>query len=217
MKLEFSAAPASLEGRNMYGFDWKEHVCAIPAPLVTVTTYKPDGKTNATMQSWLCFTNEDGFYCIFGSVNRHKHMYQTLKQRRALVINFPSADNYKACYRTIRHNRMEDDEIIAAGLTAEPAGMVDAPRIRECALNLECEFVWEKELVPGGNSMVVCVKVVNVVMDERWFDEHQQGRYGETGYLYNIHSPINPVTGEESEIYAATLRRLIPQSEIDEG
>ena len=36
MKKEFSAVPACFEGRNMYGFDWKEHVCAIPSPLVTV-------------------------------------------------------------------------------------------------------------------------------------------------------------------------------------
>lgn len=216
MKREFSASPACFNGRDTYGFDWKEFVCAIPSPLVTVTTYKPDGKTNATMQSWLTFTSdESGFYCIFGSVNKHKHMYATMKQRGAVVINFPTADNYMKCYATIWHNRMEDDEIQAAGLTAEKASAVDAPRIRECFLNLECEYQWEHELTPGSDQAVVCVKVVNVVMDERYFDDHQQGRYGETGYLYNVHSPTNPVTGEESEICIAALKLLKSQREME--
>ena len=216
MKKEFSALPDSMKGRNLYGFDWKEFVLAIPSPLVTVTTWKPDGKTNATMQSWLTFTSdESGFYCIFGGVNRRKHMYQTMKQRGALVINFPTAVNYMKCYATIRHNRDEDDEIAAAGLTAEPAAMVDAPRIRECFLNLECEYQWEQELSPGSGCAVVCVKVVNVVMDEAHFDDHQLGRYGETGYLYNVHSPTNPVTGEESETHIAMLKLLKSQRAME--
>lgn len=217
MKKEFAALPESMKARNMYGFDWKEFVLAIPSPLVTVTTWKPGGKTNATMQSWLTFTgDETGFYCIFGSVNRAKHMYRTLKERGACVINFPTAENYMKCYATIWHNRDEDDEIAAAGLTAEPATMVDAPRIRECFLNLECEYQWERELAPGSGQAVMCVKVVNVVMDERHFDNHQLGRYGDTGYLYNVHAPTNPITGEESDICIAGLKLLKTQREMEE-
>lgn len=216
MKKEFASLPDSMKGRNLYGFDWKEFVLAIPSPLVTVTTYKQDGKTNATMQSWLNFTSdENGFYCIFGGVNKHRHMYRTLKEREACVINFPAADHYMKCYATIWHNHDEDDEITAAGLTAEPATAVDAPRIRECFLNLECEYQWERELSPGSNQAVVCVKVMNVVMDERYFDDHQLGRYGDTGYLYNVHSPTNPVNGEESEICIAGLKLLKTQKELE--
>lgn len=49
MKKEFINCPSCFEGQEMYGFDWKEHVVAIPAPLVVVTSYKANGKTNATM------------------------------------------------------------------------------------------------------------------------------------------------------------------------
>ena len=88
MKKEFTDCPSCFEGQEMYGFDWKEHVVAIPSPLVVVTSYKENGKTNATMQSWLTFSNSDGFFCIFADVSKYGHMYSTIKNKKSLVINF---------------------------------------------------------------------------------------------------------------------------------
>lgn len=214
MKKEFRNCPSCFEGKKMYGFDWKEHVVAIPSPLVVVTTYKDNGKTNATMQSWLTFSNSDGFYCIFADVNKHGHMYSSIKKQKALTINFPSADIYMKCYSTISNNQYEDDEIPMAGLTKEEASLVNAPRIKECFLNLECEYAWEKELSPDSNHIVMCVKVVNVVMDEEYYNEQKKGRYGDTGYLYNIHSPANPETGKEEDTYVGTLKKLAAYDEL---
>lgn len=199
MKKEYSQAPETIDERELYGFSWMEFVAAIPSPLMVVTSYKENGKTNATMQSWATFVSEEGFYCIFGSVHKKKHMYNTIKRSGQLVINFPSADIYGKCMQTIQNNGYDDDEIEKSGLTSEPASMVNAPRIKECFLNLECEYVWEKEITEGNDHVVMCVKVVNVCMDEEYFDEEKKGRYGETGYLYNIHSPRNPETGKGGE------------------
>lgn len=52
-------------------------------------------------------------------------------------------------------------------------------------------------------------------MDERLFDEDQQGRYGNNGYLYNIHSPQNPETGKEYETYVGTMERFATYSELE--
>jgi hypothetical protein len=38
----------------------------------------------------------------------------------------------------------------------------------------------------------MCLEVVNICIEESRLDEAGQGRYGESGYLYNIHHPINP-------------------------
>lgn len=214
MKKHLSIQPTCFDGRQMCGFNWKEHVTAIPSPLVVVTTYKKSGQTNATMQSWLTFGNDNDFYCVFAAVSKHGHMYQTIHERNALVINFPSADVYARCYETIRHNQPEDDEISMVGLTAEPAALVDAPCIAECFLNLECEFAWEKELFPGSRQVVMCVKVVSMAMEENRLDEQQLGRYGETGYLYNIHFPTNPSTGAEGPEALGTIRQYLPFEEL---
>lgn len=189
-------------------------MAAIPSPLAVVTTYKSNGRTNATLQSWMTFSNSDGFYCISADVSRHGHMYTTIKEGKALVINFPSADIYMKCHDTIRHNQFEEDEIQAAGLTAEPASRVNAPRIRECFLNLECEYAWERELAPGSYHMVLCVKVLNVVMDEDYYDEQRKGRYGDSGYLYNIHSPVNPESGERMETHVGILKKYATYEEL---
>ena len=214
MKKEFKSRPACFDGKEMYGFDWKEHVLTIPSPLAVVTSYKAGGRTNATMQSWMTFANSDGFYCIFGDVNINGHMYKTIKETKACVINFPSAEVYGRCYSTISHNGDDEDEISAAGLTAEDGSIVKAPRIAECFLNLECEYAWERELSPGSRHTVLCVRVVNVVMDEEHYDAGRKGRYGDSGYLYNIHSPVNPETGEEEQTFVAAISKLAVYDEL---
>lgn len=217
MKKEFEQCPTFFEGKEMYGFDWKEHVVAIPSPLVVVTTYKSNGKTNATMQSWLTFSNSNGFYCIFSDVNKNKHMYTSIIEKKSLVINFPSAKIYMKCHSTIYNNKYDDDEITLAGLMVENASLVKAPRIKECFLNLECEYVWERELFPGSPNVVMCVKVVNVVMEEAYYNEQKKGRYGDTGYLYNIHSPVNPENGKEENTYVGTIKKFATYDELENG
>lgn len=67
-----------------------------------------------------------------------------------------------------------------------------SPRIKECFLNLECRYLWEKEIKEGSDHVLMCLEAVNVCIDERHLDEAAQGRYGENGYLYNVHYPVNP-------------------------
>lgn len=74
-------------------------------------------------------------------------------------------------------------------------------------MNLECELEWERDLSADGTHATVCLKVVNVLMDENYFNEQTVGRYGENGYLYNIHSPRNPETGDVSETYVGVIKK----------
>ena len=90
MKKEISNCPELL--KEEYGFSWMEHVLAIPSPLVTVTTYKKNGLSNATMQSWCTFVGENGYHVIFGSVNKYGHMYATCKETKCCVVNIPSKE-----------------------------------------------------------------------------------------------------------------------------
>lgn len=47
----------------------------------------------------------------------------------------------------------------------------------------------------------MCVKIVNIVMDEEYYNEQKKGRYGDMGYLYNIHSPVNPENVKNEDTY----------------
>jgi len=212
MKREITDCPEKL--KEEYGFSWMEHVLAIPSPLVNVTTYKKNGLPNATMQSWCTFVGENGYHVIFGSVNKNGHMYKSCKETGSCVVNIPSKDVFLRCMATIENNGYDNDEITMSGLSVIEAHKIKAPMIAECMVNLECEFEWEHDLVEDGYSVVMCFKVVNVWMDECLFDEKSQGRYGDNGYLYNIHSPQNPEDGKEYETYVGTIKKLATYNEL---
>ena len=193
MKKEYFVLPESMSEMNTYGFSWMDFVSAIPSPLFVVTSYKHNGKPNACMQSWGTFCgDEQGFYAILSNVSRSGHLYSSVKESGEAVINFPSADNIDKCMATIRCNGEDDDEIALAGLTAEPAAKVNAPAIAECFLQLECRFLWEKEIKAGASHVLMCLEVVGIRADGRHLDESGIGRYGDTGYLYNVHYPVDP-------------------------
>ena len=193
MKKEYSIIPSSMQETETYGFSWMDFVTAIPSPLFVMTTYKSNGNPNACLQSWACFNGDaNGFYAILSSVNKSGHFYQSIKEKKEAVINFTKDDCYDKCLATIANNGFENDEITLSGLTAECASKVDAPLIKECFLNLECRYLWEKEIKEGSSNVLMCLEVVNICIDENHLDESENGRYGKSGYLYNIHYPVNP-------------------------
>jgi len=210
MKKEYQTVPPSMKKMETYGSTWMDFVTAIPSPLFVVTSYKSNGKPNACMQSWACFSGSGkGFYAILSNVGKRGHLYRTVKEKGEAVLNFPSADIYPLCMDTIRNNGFEVDEITLSGLTAEPATTVNAPRIKECFLALEGRFAWEHEIAEGSGSVVMCFEITNVCIEESHLDEDQLGRYGESGYLYNIHYPVNPEAFEgKSHDHIAVLNKL---------
>ena len=176
---------------------WRNVIISIPSPLFVTTGWKSNGKENACLSAGAAFFGGEGeFICIFGSVYKHQHMYKSLRETKCCVLNFPSADISQECFRTIENNGFETDEITASGLTAEKASGVNAPRIAECFLNIECEYLWEHELFPGSSTVTIAVKGVRFCMDSDHYEQKKLGRYGKTGYLYHITPARNPDTGE---------------------
>ena len=209
MKKEFDKFPEAFGGQEFFGFSWLEYTAAVPSPLVVVTGYKSNGMPNATMQSWCTFTGAEGYHCVFSSVHKSGHMYCSIKETGCCVVNCPSTDILDKCMDTIKNNGFNTDEITASGLTVEPSCRVNAPRIKECFMNMDCELEWERDLTENGTHAVICLKVTGISMDDRRYNNNDLGRYGETGYLYNIRSQRNPETGEVSPMCAGILSKYI--------
>jgi flavin reductase (DIM6/NTAB) family NADH-FMN oxidoreductase RutF len=215
MKKEFSTRPEKI---TETWCTWQGFLTAMPSLVFVVTGWKSNGKENACLQSWASFAGggKDEFVCILGAVSKSGHMYQSLKETGVCVLNFPSYDIYDRCIKTIGNNEFETDEITAAGLTAERAVKVNAPRIKECFLNIECEFLWEHDIfenigVYGYQDVTVALKAVSICMDSNRYDQGKLGRYGKTGYLYQIDNPTNPETGERTpDIMAGTIELSTP-------
>ena len=168
MKKEFGSKPPTFKKQfdwydEIASFSWQDFLTAIPSPLFVVTSYKKNGKENACLQSWSTFVGDRGeFICIIGSVNKKGHMYETIQDRKVCVLNFPSRDISDRCFDTIRNNDYDNDEITISGLTAEKAVTVDAPRIQECFLNIECEYLWEHEHYDGSPEVTMALRATHI-------------------------------------------------------
>ena len=213
MKHTYYETPENMKGLEAWGFNWLEFVTSIPTPMFLVTTYKANGKTNACMQSWSSFTTADKgkrFFVLLSSVNKGGHLYQTLLEKGCAVVNFLSVDLYDRAMATIRNNQWEADELSESGLTAVKAEKIDAPMVDESFMNLECKFVWEKEIVPGDDHVMACLEVVNVHLDEKVLDS----RIEENGIIYNIHHPINPETfSGKAHDYVGIVKPIVDTGE----
>lgn len=218
MKYSYCQLPESMLGTfgdisKNFGFSWKEFVMNVPSPMFLVTSYKSNGMPNACMQSWATFASAgqgNGFYAILASVYKGGHLYKTLSERGDAVINFMNASLYDACMATIRNNGFDTDEIASSGLTGEKAEWVNAPMVRECFMNLECRYAWEREIVPGDDHALICLEVIGAHIDENYLDD----KTGDTGLLYNIHHPVNPESDKKTaHDYVGVLHKAIDAGE----
>jgi len=205
MKYEFEnkipeTFPISWQGQYEV-FNWAEYLIGVPMPIFLITTYKENGMPNACLHSWSSFSGDgEGYFCIMGGIPiEYGHTIKNILRDREFCINFPSKDIWEKCRKTIENNKYELDEISESGLTVEKSVSINAPRIKECFLNLECTLEWIRPLYEGSRYCVVCGRIKHISMDEEYFDENKKGRYGESGFIFNIHSPINPLTGEALE------------------
>lgn len=217
MKIDIAIEDRPLRFNEAYlkacgNMSWYDFVAGVPALVFVVTGWKSNGRENACLQSWSAFVGADAenFICVLAKVHKGGHMYQSLKETGVCVLNFPSNDIYGRCIKTIGNNRFDVDEITASGLTAEKAAKVNAPRIKECFLNIECEYLWEHELCEGSEEVTVALKAVNLCMDSAYFDQSRLGRYGKSGFLFQIDQPTNPQTGETTPFGPGILQQGDP-------
>jgi len=200
VKHELNAQPACFKPTwtGQYKlFSWIEHVTSIPQAMSVITTWKEGRVPNACLQAWTTYTGDaDGYYVILSILN-HYHTYKNILRYKDFVVNFPNIGVFPKCYKTIENNSDETDEIASVGLTIEPSKVVDAPRIKECFLNLECRLGWHKPLHDGSVWHIFAGEVVHVAIDSSYSQSGANRRYGSGGYVFNITNPTDPKTGEK--------------------
>lgn len=200
MKIELGAErPANFAEywKGQYDvFSHFEYACGIPSPLFAVTTVKENGKPNVCFNAWSSFAGGgDGFYVIMPGIYRKGHTYKNILRTGEFVVNFLSKDYYDACIRTIGQNGDETDEFEAGGFTREKAAKISTPRINEAFLCIECKKIKDIVLEENADTSVIIGKVLHVAA----LEDYAKGidkKYGDDGFMMNIHAPKNLLTGE---------------------
>lgn len=173
---------------------WK-FVSSVPQSISVITTWKEGRIPNACLQGWNMYAGDGGGFYVIMSMLGNNHTCQNILRDKEFAVNFPDQSIFEKCTKTIQQNSDDTDEITASGLTVELCQKIDAPRIKECFLNMECRLDWERPLHEGSLWHLFAGEVVHIAINK---DHTRQGEYNRTGlggFIYNVHSPVDPETG----------------------
>jgi flavin reductase (DIM6/NTAB) family NADH-FMN oxidoreductase RutF len=177
-------------------FSWLDYVVNIPHPIFLITTRKANGEPNACLHAWgFLVGDRDNYTSILGLLD-YCHTYENILREGEWCLNFPSVDDYKKCFETIYVNEADNDEITDAGLTVEPSQVIQAPRIAECQISVECKLEWHRPLYEGNQWHLMAGRIVHVAMDEKALERDPAERMRNVRLMYNIRGTINPISGE---------------------
>jgi flavin reductase (DIM6/NTAB) family NADH-FMN oxidoreductase RutF len=177
-------------------FSWLEYVVTIPHPMFLITTRKANGAPNACLHSWgFLVGDRDNYTSILGVLDYY-HTYENILREREWCLNYPSVDDYEKCFQTIHVNEADNDEIAEAGLTVEPAQVIQAPRIAECPVNLECRLEWHRPLYEESKWHLLAGRIVHAAMAENVLAHDPTERMQNLRLMYNIRGTLNPASGE---------------------
>jgi flavin reductase (DIM6/NTAB) family NADH-FMN oxidoreductase RutF len=188
-------------------FSHFEFAAGIPHVLFAIATVKENGKPNICLSSWSAFTGSGGgYFAVLGGVMKRSHTYANILRTGEFTVNFLSKDYYDGLTKTIEHNEPDADEFSEGGFTPEDAASVSAPRIKEAFLSLECTLEKADDL-PDGSLPLIIGRVRHLAMQEAYAGSFG-AKYGEDGFMFNIHSPADLKTGENN-ISALSACRIV--------
>ncbi|MBN1877818.1 MAG: flavin reductase [Anaerolineae bacterium] len=177
-------------------FSWLEYVITVPNPIFLVTTRKANGAANANLHAWGFLVGERDHYSSLLALLNHTHTYTNILREGEWCLNYPSVKLLPQCSETIACNGPDNDEITDAGLTIEPAQTVQAPRIAECAINVECKLAWHRPLYADSQWHLFVGRVQHVAMDEAAMVVTPEQRIENLELMYNVRGTINPLNGD---------------------
>lgn len=177
-------------------FSWLAYVVSVPNCITIITTRKANGAPNACLHSWGMLVGDRDNYTSLLALCDYFHTYENILREGEWCVNFPSVDHYPQAFDTIHVNHPDNDEISDAGLTVEPAQEVQAPRIAECPINLECRLEWHRRLYEGSTWVLAAGKVLHVAMEERVMATDPAERMEALKLMYNIRGVLNPINLE---------------------
>ncbi len=198
-------------------FSWLEYVVTVPNPIFIVTTRKANGAPNANLQSWGLLIGEKGNYSSLLALLDNSHTYDNILREGEWCVGFPSFEYHPQCFETIHCNAPDNDEITAAGFTVEAAKTVQAPRIAECSVTLECRLEWHRPLYADSPWHLFAGRVAQLAMEEAMMVPDPVERMRAMGLMYNVRSTVNPMTGEQYGPNTLGLLSKVEKLCTDEG
>jgi flavin reductase (DIM6/NTAB) family NADH-FMN oxidoreductase RutF len=170
----------------------------VPRPIAWVTTKNEDGSTNLAPFSFFMGICPDPPLCAIAVSKRERGDALEIKDTRRniertgeLVIHTVPASELERMNQSSADHAYGVDELELGGLTALPSERVDAARIAEAPIAMECRAERTLELGDSGTALIVCRivfwHVADAVVSASRIDFDKLdavGRIGTSGYSY---------------------------------
>ncbi|MCC6558056.1 MAG: flavin reductase [Polyangiaceae bacterium] len=136
---------------------WRPSV--LPGQIVLVSTYDESGAPNIAPKSWISMAAFAGPRLAFGCNVAHG-TYQNIQRGGCFIVNVPDASLADRIWAL--PGRRGADRIAQSGLSLEPGGKVNAPRIRECRAHIECTY---DDVKAYGDEVMIFGLIVDISVD----------------------------------------------------
>lgn len=134
---------------------------------VVLVTGGTMAKANAMTISWQTPINTADPSLVLLVMGHTRYTYELIQQNNELVINVPGEELIEQTHLLGTVSGRKGDKIKQAGLTLEPAKLVEPPWIAQCAGHLECRIV--EKFTVKTHDLLVC-EVVYASVEEEFFD-----------------------------------------------
>lgn len=138
-----------------------------PLPIALISTISKEGIRNAAPWSNITPILRPLEEIVLASWLKRDTL-TNIRETGEFVINIPPVDMMEAVMICSRNYSPEVDEFEMAGLKPHPSGEIKAPGIEGCLAWAECTLV--EEILREKFSLIIG-KVINLEVDERFFDE----------------------------------------------
>ncbi|MBV9387453.1 MAG: flavin reductase family protein [Chroococcidiopsidaceae cyanobacterium CP_BM_ER_R8_30] len=143
----------------------------VPRPIALVTTINQEGQHNAAPYSFFNAMGSDPPVVVIGVGNRQpgepKDTAHNIRFTREFVVNLVNEPIAEQMNITAIDFPPEIDDLAMAGLTPVPSVRVQAPRIAESPVNLECREIATLNI---GQTRVVVGEVLHIQIKDEFVD-----------------------------------------------
>lgn len=144
----------------------------IPRPIGWISTVSSTGEYNLAPFSFFNAVGEDPPHVMFSTVrtgDKNKDTLNNVLATKQFVVNMVTEDLVEKMNTTAQAIPSDESEFDLAGLTPIPSVYVQAPRVKECLVTLECEMVHHYFLEDhkNGGACIIVGKVLLFHVDEK--------------------------------------------------
>lgn len=164
----------------------------IPRPIAWVSTVDADGVRNLAPYSCFSAVSNAPPVLMFSASQRDGRLKDTLVNvlaTREFVVNIVNETLAQQMNLTSGNYPPEVDEFVVAGLTPVPSVKIQAPRVGESLISIECTLLQSIPVPTSDNTAVfgrvVWIHIADEILDERGRVDpcklHPVGRVGGSG------------------------------------